>query len=155
MEAGELGVLFEPGGPAFLEWRALAVAGEHGPEVGAGDTQLGGGMGDAREAGFEGLVRGTVDELGIVVALAAFLEADKTEVLIERGVECDGIDGNHDGLMALKFGELRMALEPGIPPGEQRRALAFSGEDAVEVAAMDAEFVGGNRGAWKTDVRAG
>lgn len=61
MEAGELGVFLEPLFPAGLQGLAVPLAGEHLPEVAAGDTQLRGGDGDAGEAGFEGLVRGTVD----------------------------------------------------------------------------------------------
>ena len=61
LEAGEFRVLGEPGIPAGLKWLGLALAGEHLPEVRAGDAEVCGGDADAGEAGFEGLVRGTVD----------------------------------------------------------------------------------------------
>jgi hypothetical protein len=54
------------------------------------------------------------------------------------------------GLAVLEAGELGMLLEPLLPAGEQGVAGALSGEDAVQVAAMDSEVLRGERGSGET-----
>lgn len=49
-------------------------------------------------------------------------------------------------LAVLETGELGVLLEPLFPAGDEGMALAFSGEDAMEMAAMDSEVLGGERG---------
>ena len=72
LEAGELGVTGEPGFPAGEQGLALALACEDLPEVRAGDAEIRGGEADAREPGFERLVRGTVSDLDVVGKFTGF-----------------------------------------------------------------------------------
>lgn len=51
----------------------------------------------------------------------------------------------------LETGEFRVLGEPGIPPGDERLALALADQDAVEVAAGDPEIRGGEGCAWEPD----
>jgi hypothetical protein len=46
------------------------------------------------------------------------------------------------GFAGLQGGEFWMALEPCIPAGDERLALALSGEDAMQVAAGDSQLLG-------------
>lgn len=55
------------------------------------------------------------------------------------------------GLAALEAGELGVGLEPLLPAGGEGNALALSGEDAVEVAAMHGQITGGDGRTGKAD----
>jgi len=43
---------------------------------------------------------------------------------------------------ALEAGEFGVGFEPGFPAGEEFFALALASKDAMEVAAVDSEFLG-------------
>ena len=57
--------------------------------------------------------------------------------------------------LRIELREFGMRLEPRFPAGEELFALALAGEDAVEVAAMDTEFLRRDGSARETDVTAG
>jgi hypothetical protein len=91
-----------------------------------------------------------VEDLGdAVVADGAHAGGEVREVFNARAVGAgdEGEGGGHGcwlavaGLDRMKLG---VAFEPGVPAGEQRGALALTGEHAMEMAAGNTQVLGGD-----------